>query len=132
VTINAGASLEMQALQTQSISVTGQVYGNGQTFLLDPVYLFKGKLRAAAMRGKFHDSADLRWLESRYINMLRQRRNEFSLEYLGLAMKRYPELEQLFNRIGVNIAAATAAAAHLDLRHLPAPQRGDVQRGLLG
>lgn len=37
-----------------------------------------------------------------------ERRNEFALDDLGLAMKRYPELELVlvFNRIGVNITAA--------------------------
>jgi hypothetical protein len=131
VTSSAGASFGMQTLEPQPIPVIGQVLGNGQTALLDPVYIFKGKLHAAATRGKFHDSADLRWLEGRYIDMLRERRNEFALEDLGLAMKRYPELELVFNRIGVNITAAQAAAAHLDPRHLPPPQRGDVQKGLL-
>ena len=34
--------------------------GSGQISHLNAVEIFKGKLRAAAARGKFHDSADLR------------------------------------------------------------------------
>jgi hypothetical protein len=88
---------------------------------LDPVYIFKGKLRAAAARAKFHDLADLRWLEQKFDVTLQQGRNEFNLENVGLAMKRYPELESLFVCIGVDITAAKARAATLILSTLPPP-----------
>ena len=109
--------------------VAGQILGNQYAAILDPVCIFKGKLRAAAARAKFHDSADLRWLEQKFGATLQQRRGEFNLETVGLAMKRYPELESLFVNIGVDITTAKARAATLDLSTLP--QRGDVQNGLL-
>jgi hypothetical protein len=99
--------------------------------LLDPILLFKGKLRAAATREKFHDSADLRWLEGKALARLQQSKNQFSLLYVGPAPKRYPELQLSFSRIGLDIEAAKAAAASHDLHHLPPPQPGDVQKGLL-
>lgn len=50
----------MQAVQPTHRQVAGQVMGSGQISHLNAVEIFKGKLRAAAARGKFHDSADLR------------------------------------------------------------------------
>ena len=109
--------------------VAGEALGNQYAAILDPVCIFKGKLCAAAARAKFHDSADLRWLEQKFGATLQQSRSEFNLETVGLAMKRYPELESLFVRIGVDITAAKARAATLVLSTLP--QKGDVQNGLL-
>lgn len=78
--------------------------GTGRSSFLDPFYLFKGKLRAAATRSKFHDAADLRWLQGRYSDAIQARAVELDLQYIGLAMKRYPELELLFGRLGVDLA----------------------------
>lgn len=121
----------MENVQPVFKQVAGQSIGAGIIAHLDPVYIFKGKVRAAATRAKFHDSADLRWLERTSNAVLQQRKGELSLEYVGLAMKRYPELELVFTRIGVDIDAARAAAATLDPNDLPPPQRDDVQKGLL-
>ena len=121
----------MSSVHPATIQIAGQTQGPGTTALLDPVYLFKGKLRAAATREKFHDSADLRWLETYCRNHLEQNKDKFSPLYIGLALKRYPELEICFSRIGLNIQAAKAAAATHDPYHLEPPQIGDVQKGLL-
>ncbi|OAT14496.1 hypothetical protein BDBG_09509 [Blastomyces gilchristii SLH14081] len=86
----------------RAAQVTGETQGTGATMLLDPVYLFKGKLRAAATRGKFHDASDLRWLENNYLSRLQENRGQLSLLYVGLALKRYPELQHCFTRIGIN------------------------------
>ncbi|KAL2368937.1 hypothetical protein BDBG_06427 [Blastomyces gilchristii SLH14081] len=126
-----GATFTMADVVPRAAQVTGETQGTGATMLLDPVYLFKGKLRAAATRGKFHDASDLRWLESNYLSRLQQNRGQLSLLYVGLALKRYPELQHCFTRIGVNIQAAIARAAAHDINHLPPPQPGDVQKGLL-
>jgi len=40
-------------------------------------------------------------------------------------------LELVFERIGVDIHSAKSKVASMDLHALPAPQKGDVQRGLL-
>lgn len=111
--------------------VAGASMGVGYTAHLNPAYVFKGKLRAAATRAKFHDSADLRWLEGHFSTLLQQQRGDFSLEYAGLAMKRYPELELCLIRIGIDIEAAKNIAHSMNLAQLPPPQRGDVQKGLL-
>ena len=44
----------MSGVQASVHTVNGQILGTGQASFLDPFYLFKGKLRAAAARPKFH------------------------------------------------------------------------------
>lgn len=122
----------MGGVQASLRTINGQRLGTGQASFLDPFYLFKGKLRAAATRAKFHDSADMRWLADRYGNAIQARKESLNLEYIGLAMKRYPELEFLFGRPGIDLSRAKEAARDLDPSRLPAPPPGDVQRGLLG
>ena len=112
-------------------SVDGQTFGTGSVSLLDPVYIFKGKLRARATRDKPHDAFDLRFLEGTFREELFQKHNEFNLEYAGLALKRSPELEYVFSRIGLDLDGAKACAATVDLNQLSRPQPGDVQKGLL-
>lgn len=126
-----GAKYSMRHIQPKAITISGESFGSGTSAFLDPVYLFKGKLRAAATRAKFHDSADLRWLEGRFSQEIRSKRIELNLQYIGLAMKRYPELELLFKRIDVDINGAKNAARNLDLNNLPRPAPGDVLVGLL-
>lgn len=118
-------------VHSETIQVTGQSGQAATTVFLDPFHLFKGKLGAAATRGKFHDSADLRWLEDRYRPQLVARRGELSLLYIGLALKRYPELELLFQRLVVDIQEAKRAAEGTDINQLPAMPTGGVQRRLL-
>jgi hypothetical protein len=78
----------MRGIQAIVHTVNGQKLGTGQASFLDPFYLFKGKLRAAATRSKFHDSSDLRWLEGRYGHYIHERKGELNLQYIGLALKR--------------------------------------------
>ena len=122
----------MQDLHMNEVAITGQALGNGRSSFLDPVDIFKEKLHAAATRAKFHDLADLRWLETRYGAQIQERRGKLKLDYVGLALKRYPELTILFARIGVDINGARYAARNLDPNKIPAPAPGDVQQGLLG
>ncbi|KAJ5951081.1 uncharacterized protein N7479_009494 [Penicillium vulpinum] len=127
-----GSRHTMRGIQATVRTVNGQRLGSGLSCFLDPFYLFKGKLRAAATRAKFHDSADLRWLEGRHSTAIQARKTELSLQYIGLAMKRYPELEMLFRSLDVDLAGAQNLTRHLELSKLPAPAPGDVQHGLLG
>ena len=53
----------MTSVHPATVQIAGQTQGTGATSLLDPVYLIKGKSGAAATCEKFHDSANLRWLE---------------------------------------------------------------------
>lgn len=126
-----GARHSMGSIHTNAVPISGQALGDGTCSFLDPFHLFKGKLRAAATRAKFHDSADLRWLETRYSQAIQASRQELNLQYVGLALKRYPELELLFTRIGIDINVAKNAAINLDPNNLPRPAPGDVQEGLL-
>jgi hypothetical protein len=112
-------------------SIEGQTLGNGNVSFLDPVHIFKGKLRACAEREKPHDAADLRWLEGKYRSDLQQKNHEFSLIWAGLALKRSPELEYPFIRIGLDVEGAKVRVAAIDLDQIAAPQPGDVQKGLL-
>ena len=121
----------MSTVVPVSRTVVGQTLGAGFVSLLDPVYIFKGKLRAQATRDKHQDAADLRFLEGNYGPDLRQKSEDFNLKYAGLAMKRSPELEYLFSRIGLDLQSAKASAAAIDPGQLPAQQPGDVQMGLL-
>lgn len=89
-------------------SVVGQVFGTGSISLLDPVHIFKGKLRARATRNKHHDAAHLRYLEGEFRADLQQKSDQFNLEYADLAMKRSPELEHPFSRRGLDLDDAKA------------------------
>ncbi|KAH7248438.1 hypothetical protein B0J15DRAFT_400815 [Fusarium solani] len=115
-----GTQYSMMNVPRSVIPIEGPSLGQG-SFFLDPFYLFKGKLRAAATRGKFHDSADLRMLGGKYKSVIESRAQELNVQYIGLALKRYPELERLFQQLGID----------LDLSKLPPPTAGDMQRGLL-
>ncbi|KAJ4179365.1 hypothetical protein NW759_017300 [Fusarium solani] len=97
------------------IPIEGLSLGQGSSFFLDPFYPFKGKLRAAATRGKFHDSADLRMLGGKYKSVIESRAQELNVQYIGLALKRYPELERLFQQLGIDVEQAKHATKDLDL-----------------
>ena len=122
----------MGKIQPTSVAINGTTLGKGTAQFLDPVYLFKGKLRAAATRSKFHDSADLRWLEGRFRQIISAKKGEMNLQYVGLAMKRYPELETLFTRLGLDVTKAKSVTSGMDLKKLPQAAPGDVQVGILG
>ncbi|KAK6222222.1 hypothetical protein QIS74_04477 [Colletotrichum tabaci] len=73
-----GAQFSMENVPCRPISIQGISFGPGTSSFLDPFYLFKGKLRAAATRAKFHDSADLRMLASRHAQVIRPRADELN------------------------------------------------------
>ena len=119
----------MTGIEPTITQISGQTQGMGITAVMDLVYLFKGKLRAAAgTRNKFHDAVDLRWLEGYGLARLQQNRSQFDLLHIGLALRRYPELQFCFTRIGVDVKVAEARAASYDMLHPPPPQPGDVQK----
>ena len=130
-TFLTGAMHTMANVQPQPIIVAGTTQ-QGTVNLLDPVLLFKGKLGAVATRPKYQDSADLRWLENRFGPYLKTESASFDRCYVGLAIKRHPELESLFVRLGIHVVAAKALVAHLDIDNLPADKHGHVQEKLLG
>lgn len=115
----------------QTVTVQGESLGSQVTQLLDVGFVYKGKLRAAAMRGKHSDAADLIFLESRYTDYLKGRATEFSRYYVGLALKRFPHLEHSFVRVNIDVKAAKVRVQDVELDALPTPQPNDVQNGLL-
>lgn len=121
----------MDAIVPEKKKVKGQFFGVRTINQLPPSLIFKGKIFAAARRAKFHDSADLRWLENNRGPEIQQNAYDLPLEEVGLAMKRYSILERVFLRLGVNVEAAKARTVSMDLKELPAYQKGDVQASLL-
>ncbi|RAL15451.1 uncharacterized protein BO97DRAFT_440855 [Aspergillus homomorphus CBS 101889] len=110
--------------------VRGESFGVGVIHYLDPYNIFKGKLRAAATRSEVNDAADLHWLASQY-GIIRSRAHELNLDYVGLAIKRYPDLEELFEQLSVDVVQAKENMHDVELYELPLLGPGDVQRGLL-
>ncbi|KAK8202698.1 hypothetical protein IWZ01DRAFT_109472 [Phyllosticta capitalensis] len=128
-----GSIYTLQNIQATTRDVSGAKLGARPASFLDPFYIFKGKVHAAAMRDKFHDAADVRWLESHFRDHIKARKDKLDLRSVGLAVKRYPELSLVFGRLGVDVSRAQAAANGVDLDKLPTvPPPGDVHRGLLG
>jgi len=122
----------MSQIQPQRHYVTGQLSPYLRPIhLLTPHLIFKGKMFAAARRGKFHDSADLRWLENNCSKQIKQYAQAFPLEEIGLAMRRYGILEKTFARLGCDVEKAERGARGCSLRDLPSYRMGDVQSSLL-
>ncbi|KAK7544377.1 uncharacterized protein J3D65DRAFT_663627 [Phyllosticta citribraziliensis] len=119
-----GAVYTLQNIQATTRTVSGATLGTKPASFLDPFYIFKGKQHAAATREKFHDAADLRWLESHFRDHIKARRDKLDLRLVGLAVKRYPELGLAFGRLGVDVPRAQAAAKSVDLNKLPNPAPG--------
>ncbi|KAI0015795.1 hypothetical protein F4780DRAFT_783816 [Xylariomycetidae sp. FL0641] len=115
----------------KDFTVQGEQMGEGKVGFLDPIIVFNGKMQAAATRDKFYDSADLRWLADHYPAHIAPRAREIDLVRAGLAIKRYPELERTLASLGVDVQEAKASVAPIQLKDLPAPASGHVQRGLL-
>jgi hypothetical protein len=84
-----------------------------------------------ATRGRFHDSSDLRYLEENYNHKLKTLHSHLDLGYVGHAIKKFVELDRLFERIGINSEAALLASENLDLERVNPPGPFDVQLQLL-
>ncbi len=110
----------------------GLSQGKGSTALVDISTIFKGKLQAAAMRGKVSDAIDLRWLEEQYVEELRGKADQVDLVNVGKALRRQPELVYAFARAGIDIARANTLTESYDTRYTERPTVGVVQEGLLG
>jgi hypothetical protein len=68
--------------------------------------LFKAALRAAGSRSNFVDSIDLRWLIQRYTTEIKVRQHKIQLLDVGRALKQHPNLEHVFEPLGIDIAKA--------------------------
>lgn len=114
------------------IALKGHHLGDGRSTFVDPFPLFKGKLCAAATRNKFHDSADLRILLTRYEENIKPKIGELNLKYVGLAIKRYSMLENMFKNLGVDVKRAKQLAGNLNSEESYPRGAGQVQYALLG
>jgi len=121
----------MNEITPEKRLVRGQIFGLQTIYQLPAHLIFKGKIYAAARRAKFHDSADLRWLENNCSTEIQKQAHTLPLEEIGLAIKRYAILERAFLRLNVNVEAAKRRTAAMDLKELPTYQKGDVQASLL-
>ncbi|KAI7127162.1 hypothetical protein KC324_g17448, partial [Hortaea werneckii] len=123
----------MSNLRTQRVQIKGEKAGQDFTKILDPVFLFKGKLQAAATRGKHSDAADLMFLEKQHNDMLKARNNELNRKQIGMTLKRFPHLEYCFQRLGVDLAACKAATEETEIPSGTslAPDLNSVQNALL-
>ena len=121
----------MQNITTNAVQLLSTRNTSELCYFLDVFGIFKGKLKAAASRGKYHDSADLRWLANNFKNNVVPHVKKLDLIRVGLAMQRYPELESTFRELHIDVEAAKQAAAPHDVKNLPPLARGDVQLGLL-
>ncbi|KAI9855521.1 MAG: hypothetical protein M1813_009749 [Trichoglossum hirsutum] len=131
VELSLASEAAMQSAVPKVIRVRGEQRGEGSTSILGEPYLFKGKLRSAAVRAKPDDAADLIFLESRFPDALRTGTNQYRPHYAGLALRRYPHLLPVFQRVGIDVEAANNAARHFSLESPPPLQNGDIQRALL-
>ena len=124
--------MNLQNLRSHTVAITGHEAGVGSTRILDPVSIFKGKLRAAATRSKHTDAADIVWLEGRFNEALKARNNEFNQVLVGMAAIRYPHLERPFIRLDCKIedCKALAESRGFNPNAIQPAAVGDVQRGL--
>lgn len=121
----------MDRLQTSQVTLQGFHLGTGVSTFADPVALFKGKLCAAATRNKFHDSADLRMLLTRFEGRIKPKIGELNLKYVGLAIKRYTILETIFKNLGVDVKRAKQLAGSPDAEQAYPRGAGQIQSALL-
>lgn len=98
---------------------------------MDPIYLFKDKVRLAATRDISKDSADFRQLEAHHGDSLRTQIECLDIACIGHAIKRYPELDRLFEQLGVDVEEALLASDNLDLASILPPNPAEVRRHLL-
>jgi hypothetical protein len=122
----------MSVIRTTQVQVRGERSGLQVTKILDLVFIYKGKLQAAATRAKHSDAADLLYLEGEHKAELRAHNNQINRQHVGMALKRYPHLEHSFERLGLDLKACKAVAREMDLDTLPATSPPNaVQNGLL-
>ncbi|KAI0880927.1 uncharacterized protein GGS22DRAFT_192764 [Annulohypoxylon maeteangense] len=127
-----GSEHTMDDVSFTTIPIKGLYHGPGIASFLDPIYLFKGKLHAAATRRKAHDAADMRALVSRYEEDIADYVDDLNIKYIGLAIKRHAELAFLFRGLDVDIDEAEQAIKNVNLNDIQQPIAvGSVQSGIL-
>jgi hypothetical protein len=101
-----GARFPNALFRFETHEVKGDIIGRGMVSFHEPFYLFKASLPAAGSRSKSIDSVDIRWLIQRYTTEIKARRHKIHLLDVGRAIKQHPNLENVFEPLGVDIAKA--------------------------
>jgi hypothetical protein len=125
-----GAQYSMQNVRMVTQPVYGERRGCVYAHFLDPFFLFKEMLRAAAYRNKGHDELDLKYLVNRYADAIRAGASTLNYETIGLALRRHFDLEGHFRSMGIDIERAAASARGINPDN--AIVLGSRQRGILG
>ena len=122
----------MKNMRRERVQIPSGTVGLNTAKTLDVSFIFKGKLQAAASRSKHSDATDLLWLEERYNSALKAHTNEYDRRIVGMAMRRYNDLEQAFGRLGVDLEACKAVTRDFDPNDkMPQPELDQVQSGLM-
>jgi hypothetical protein len=86
---------------SQNCILKGKHMGVSYVPILDPSYLFRGKLHAAATRGKQGDAQDILYLVSEYGSELKERLDGVDKTVVKHAVQRHPELKRALEKVGV-------------------------------
>jgi len=82
--------------------LTGRRMGVSYVPILSEEYLFRGKLNAAATRGKKGDVQDLRYLVEKYGGIIRERGLDgVDKTVVKEAVRRHPELKAVLGKVGI-------------------------------
>lgn len=126
---------------SQNCILRGRHMGVSYVPILDPAYLLRGKLHAAATRGKQGDAQDILYLVDEYGESLRERLDSVDKTVVRQACLRHPELRRALEKVGVRARAHTVGGVGVGrwrvgkrcpekpLGHVPAGVF-DVHRGL--
>ena len=118
-------------IESDQHTVYGHTRKEGVTWILDPFFLFRDKIRLSATRNKFVDSHDLRILEEEYGLIFKKRVKALDPAYVGRSIKNSPDLERMYEGIGVDIEHALEASKSLKLEQIFPPPPAEVQRHVM-
>ena len=122
----------MTAVTTRQVQVAGEKSGTRASKILDLVFIYKGKLQAAATPAKHSYAADLLFLEGKHNAELQARKEDFNRRHAGMAMKRYSHWTHSFETLGLDLQACKGTVESVDLSQLLArPEPNSVQNALL-
>ncbi|KAA8908925.1 hypothetical protein FN846DRAFT_898460 [Sphaerosporella brunnea] len=84
----------------------GRHMGTSYIPILREEYLFRGKLNAAATRGKPGDVSDILYLIEQYGDTIRERLDGLDKTVVNEAVRRHPELRRPLRKVGIHAARA--------------------------
>jgi hypothetical protein len=106
----------MQTIATRTVEIRDH-----KMRLLDIVYIFKGKVNAAANRPKVSDCSDIEFLYARFESYLRTQVHRINVQDAGKAIKRYPSLSTVFGNLGIDVHKAIEQAGSLEITSMHPP-----------